>query len=55
MPIIINDIEVIAPPPNPTGQGKVEPVNRPPKGPTPQDIYWVNRKLLTRQLRVHAR
>jgi hypothetical protein len=55
MPIIINEIEVIAPPPTREEVRNNEPVNLPPAGPTPRDLYWVTRKLIERQLRSHAR
>jgi hypothetical protein len=54
MPIIINEIEVIAPPPareqvqNPNAQ------NRPQLGPTPADIRRVIRRLVERRLRLWA-
>jgi hypothetical protein len=54
MAIIINDIEVIAQPPSREELRNTEPVNLPPAGPTPRDIYWVTRKLIERQLRSHA-
>ena len=55
MPIIINDVKVIAPPPSRQEQRHTDPANLPPTGPTPRDIYWVTRKLMERQLRSHAR
>lgn len=55
MPIIINEIEVIAAPPTREEVRTREPVNLPPAGPTPRDLYWVTRKLIERQLRSHAR
>ncbi|HEY9818631.1 MAG TPA: hypothetical protein V6D20_22900 [Candidatus Obscuribacterales bacterium] len=55
MPIIINDMEVIAPPPSPGEVHSTEPVNLPPPGPTPRDLYWVTRKLMERQMRLYAR
>ena len=54
MPIIINDVEVIAPPPSRQDQRQTAPSNLPPVGPTPRDIYWVNRQLIARQVRLHA-
>ena len=55
MPVIINEIEVIAPPPSRSEVKETAPANLPPTGPTPRDIYWVNRKLMARQMRVAAR
>jgi hypothetical protein len=55
MPVIINEIEIIAPPPSRQEIRNSDPVNLPPPGPTPRDIYWVNRQMMSRQLRVHAR
>lgn len=55
MPIIINEVEVIAPPPSREAIRNTEPVNLPPAGPTARDIYWVTRKLIERQLRSQSR
>ncbi|MBM0740395.1 hypothetical protein JOY44_01975 [Phormidium sp. CLA17] len=55
MPIIINEIEVIAPPPSRAESRNTESVNLSPAGPTPRDIYWVTRKLMERQLRSQSR
>jgi hypothetical protein len=55
MPVIINEVEVISPPPSRAETVTTQPVNLPPAGPTPRDVYWVTRKLLERQARLHAR
>jgi hypothetical protein len=56
MPIIINELEVIAaqPPERPQPQSRAERENTPPPGPTPEDIYWAMRQLVARRLRVQA-
>lgn len=55
MSVIVNEIEVVAPPPNPEE-------NQPPDsevGPGPtltaHDLYWIKRKLAERQTRLAAR
>lgn len=54
MPVIINELEVIVPPParekaqNPSAQ------NRPQPGPTPADIQQVMRKFVERRQRLQA-
>lgn len=55
MPIIINEVEVIAPPPTREEIRNNAEVNLPPAGPTPRDLYWVTRKLMERQIRLQAR
>ncbi len=55
MSIIINEVEVIAPPPSRQDQRQTAPENLPTVGPTPRDIYWVNRQLTSRKLRLQAR
>lgn len=54
MPIVINDLEVIAPaaPREPAQQPK--PQNTPLPGPTPEDVYWVVRRAVARHLRLMA-
>lgn len=54
MNIVINELEVVAPPPSPQ-QARTAPENRPPTGVTPRDLYWVTRKQVERQLRSQAR
>ena len=56
MPVVINDLEVIAPPPRDPQQEAQEPrrKTRPQPGPTPEDIYLVMRRMALRQLRLHA-
>ncbi|HEX9371218.1 MAG TPA: hypothetical protein VF897_09435 [Roseiflexaceae bacterium] len=54
MPVIINDLEVIAPPEPPEKQHETKPQNQAPPGPTPDDLYQVLRRLIARQLRVEA-
>jgi hypothetical protein len=53
MPVIINQLEVIAPPPvsNPASK---PPQTRPQPGPTPHDIQRVLRQATLRALRVKA-
>jgi len=56
MPVIINELDVIAPPQQPADQQpqtQAAPVKA--AGPTPRDVYWVTRKLLERRLRLQAR
>lgn len=55
MPVIINEVEVIAPPPRPETVQQRNPEQVPPAGPTPHDIYRVTRKLMERRLRLQAR
>jgi len=55
MTIIVNEIEVIAPPPGREEIFNAVPGNLSPAGPTPRDIYWVKRKLIERHLRSQAR
>ncbi len=55
MPVIINEIEVIAPPPSREQQRDTNVTNMKPPGPTPADIYWVTRRLIERRLRLAAR
>jgi hypothetical protein len=54
MNIVINELEVVAPPPGPQAN-QTPPENRPPVGVTPRDLYWVTRKQVERQLRSQAR
>jgi hypothetical protein len=55
MPIIINEVSVIAPP-TPTETTPIaEEGNTKPPGPTPRDLYWTVRKLMERQIRLYAR
>jgi hypothetical protein len=54
MPTIVNDLEVVAaPPPKPAGPPPKQ-QNLPPPGPTPEDLYWVARRLALRRLRLQA-
>ncbi|MEX1020444.1 MAG: hypothetical protein WDZ49_12345 [Litorilinea sp.] len=55
MPVIVNEVEVIAPPPTQSDQKEKSTENMKPPGPTPNDIYWVTRKLLERRVRLLAR
>ena len=56
MQVIVNEMEVIAePPPNGAGAEASSGTGGNPPGPTPRDIYWVNRKLVERRLRLKAR
>lgn len=55
MPVIINEVEVIAPPPGREELRHASPETTKPVGPTPRDIYWAVRKLLERRLRLEAR
>lgn len=55
MPVIINEVEVIAPPPTRQELRSAPPETIKPPGPTPRDIYWVTRKLLERRVRLQAR
>ena len=55
MPVIINEVEVIAPPPPKEQQRDMNAANVKPPGPTPADIYRVTRKLIERRLRLQAR
>lgn len=55
MPVIINELEVIAPPPNRDDVKDESAQNIKPPGPTPEDIYWATRKLTERRLRLSAR
>ena len=54
MNVVINELEVVAPPP-PTKEMRTAPENRPPLGVTPRDLYWVTRKQIERQVRSQAR
>lgn len=54
MPVIINEVEVIAPPPSAAEGPRTTPENSRPPGPTPLDIYWTTRKIMERQARLHA-
>jgi hypothetical protein len=55
MPVIINEVEVIAPPPSATEGRPTSPEANQTPGPTPLDIYWTVRKVMERQMRLHAR
>lgn len=55
MPVIINELEVIAPPPNKDKTLNDSAMNIKPPGPTPEDLYWATRKLLERKVRLQAR
>jgi hypothetical protein len=54
MPVIINEVEVIAPPPAREQSQNPNPQNRPQMGPTPADIQQVIRKFVERRLRLRA-
>lgn len=54
MSVIINELEVIAPPPSREEVRETMPQNLPQAGPTPEDIYWVLRRLVERELRLQA-
>lgn len=53
MNIVINELEVVAPPPSPA-QNRTPPENRPDPGVTPRDLYRVTRRQVERQLRSRA-
>ena len=55
MPIIINEVAVIAPPLHQEVATTGEVLNTKPPGPTPRDLYWTVRKLMERQIRLQAR
>jgi len=55
MPVIINEVEVIAPPPPRDQLRNINAENIRPPGPTPADIYRVTRKLIERRMRLVAR
>ncbi|MFQ6027667.1 MAG: hypothetical protein ACE5Q6_09265 [Dehalococcoidia bacterium] len=55
MPIIINEVEVIAPPPDREAVRDESPENIKAPGPTPHDIFWTMRRLIERQVRLQAR
>ena len=56
MQVIVNELEVIAvPPSNGASTDGASGTGGNPPGPTPRDIYWVNRKLNERRLRLKAR
>jgi hypothetical protein len=55
MPIVINEVSVIAPPTPTETASRTEEVNAKPPGPTPRDLYWTVRKLTERQIRLYAR
>lgn len=54
MNIVVNELEVVAPPPSPA-ENRTKPENRPTPGVTPRDLYWVTRQQVERQLRSQAR
>ena len=54
MTVIINELEVIAPPPQERLAQERRAENTPPPGPTPEDIYRVVRQQLLRQLRIQT-
>lgn len=54
MPVIINEVEVIAPPPAREQSQNPNPHNRPQTGPTAVDIQQVIRKFIERRLRLWA-
>ncbi len=55
MPIIINEFEVITPPPAPDKITKTSQQPRPQLGPRPADIHRVTRKFMQRKHRLQAR
>lgn len=55
MPVIINEVEVIAPPLPREQVRQTDPANLPAPGPTPHDVYLALRKLVERRLRLQAR
>ena len=55
MPVIINELEVIAAPAKPTNINTEGPNSVKPIGPSPQDVYWAMRKLSERRIRLEAR
>jgi hypothetical protein len=54
MPTIVNDLDVIAEPPQKAPAQPPKQQNTPPPGPTPDDLYWVVRRQALRRLRLHA-
>jgi hypothetical protein len=54
MPVIINEVEVITPPPAREQAQNPNPQNRPQIGPTPADIARVIRKFAERRARLHS-
>ena len=54
MPIVINDLEVIAPPAPHEPAQQSKPQNTPQPGPTPEVSNWVMRRLVARHLRLRA-
>ncbi len=55
MSVIINELEVIVPPPTPNKTKPVEPDKQLPTGPRPTDIQRVIKKFMRRRYRVAAR
>ena len=55
MPIIINELEVIAPPPAPEKIAQTAEQAHPQLGPRPTDIHRVTRKFMQRRYRLQAR
>ena len=55
MAVIINELEVIAPPPTPEKQEQTATQARPQIGPRPADIQRVIQKFIQRRYRLRAR
>jgi hypothetical protein len=53
MPVVINELEVIAEPEPPEPRREMRRPT-PPSGPTPEDVYWVMRRLALRRWRLQA-
>ena len=54
MPVVINELEVVAPPPSQQEVRQTPPQNLPTSGIKPEDIRAVIRKFAERRLRLHA-
>ena len=55
MPVIVNEIEVIAPPPKSGASQQEDPPQREKTNLTPHELYWIKRKISERRTRLAAR